>query len=626
MKTTIATMLILALLLVGLSHADDWPQWRGPERNNASAEENLLRQWPEQGRPEQGPPLLYQIDGLGEGITSLAIAGDQAFTISGFRGQEYVVAFDNRTGHRQWLSPLGPISDWIPAARLMRWLSQRSPTVTNEAVYAVSSAGAIISLARDTGKQNWFKDYQNDYGVTRQTWGYCDYPLVDGEHLICVPGGSEATVVALQRQTGREVWRTLLGEKDASSNQSLHDRSAHSATIHGKSNEIEFYVVITSRAVNLIAKQDGRLLDRYEKTSSTIANTHTPLLAGDDLIVTNGYGGGFARLSIEREGSDLKFVERFHQPIPLNPFQDHGALVGEMLFHTSRQDRLTRIDARTGTPLATRRLRGRQGMTFADGRLYCLSSFGQMTLLDAESDDLAIVGEWRLPEIPDAMGVTLPVVSQGKLFVRRDEQLFCFDVSREAVGLDSVPVVVKHDPPDLDTDGVEQQLPIPIYVPTPQDVVEKMLQQANLQPGKRLVDLGSGDGRIVITAAKIYRAHAIGFEIDQSLVDESQAKIVQAGLSQLASIKAKDMYQADLSRTDVLTLYVYPAVMDALKLQIKAMPAGSLVVSHQFAFPGITPDEALKMQSTDSGETHTIYRYTTPLVPTADSEQRHLPR
>ena len=139
-----------------------------------------------------------------------------------------------------------------------------------------------------------------------------------------------------------------------------------------------------------------------------------------------------------------------------------------------------------------------------------------------------------------------------------------------------------------------------------------MLEAAKLMAGQKLVDLGSGDGRIVVTAAKQFGARSIGYEIDKELVAISRAKIADAKIAELATIEASDMFKADLTDVDVLAIYLYPEVMNQLKKQIEQMNPGGIVVSHQFKFPGIEPDKAIEVQSA-TGERHLIYVYKLPL-------------
>lgn len=238
---------------------------------------------------------------------------------------------------------------------------------------------------------------------------------------------------------------------------------------------------------------------------------------------------------------------------------------------------------------------------------------GLVFLIDVDSANLEMGSSFQLPDIQPARGVTLPVIANGRFYLRFDNQLFCFDISRNVLKDQTGASLVRHLPPKLDPSLGDKRLPVPIYLPTPSDVVTRMLREADLKPGQKLVDLGSGDGRIVIEAAKSFGARAMGYEIDQELVASSRAAIVKEQLTATASIEAVDMYKADLSNVDVLTIYLYPVVMDALRKQISRMPAGSRIVSHQFQFAGVELEKQINMQSEESGEKHSIFFYRLPL-------------
>jgi outer membrane protein assembly factor BamB len=237
----------LVCLICEVNFADDWPQWRGPQRDNVSKEIGLLKKW-----PSAGPKPCLRIEGFGAGIAAPAVVGDRAYTLGVYGGYEYVIAFSTETGERLWLTKLGVPSsdDFVSAHRIMRWLSQRTPTVHDGKVYAVSTYGTLVCMSTEDGQPLWSKDFRKEYGVERQKWGYCDYPLVDGDVLICVPGGALATVVALNRHTGAEVWRRRLTTTEKESYPIV--RSVHSATLRGKINETDFYVVATDDAIRLL--------------------------------------------------------------------------------------------------------------------------------------------------------------------------------------------------------------------------------------------------------------------------------------------------------------------------------------------------------------------------------------
>jgi cyclopropane fatty-acyl-phospholipid synthase-like methyltransferase len=145
------------------------------------------------------------------------------------------------------------------------------------------------------------------------------------------------------------------------------------------------------------------------------------------------------------------------------------------------------------------------------------------------------------------------------------------------------------------------------FVPTPQEVVDRMLELAQVSPGDLLYDLGSGDGRIVITAARRYGAQAVGFEIDPALVTNSKRNIKEAGVEALAEIRDQDVRTVDLSPASVVTMYLYPGANLRLRAAImRQLKPGSRVVSHDFSMGDWKPDRVERM--TDSaGFVRTIY-------------------
>jgi len=158
----------------------------------------------------------------------------------------------------------------------------------------------------------------------------------------------------------------------------------------------------------------------------------------------------------------------------------------------------------------------------------------------------------------------------------------------------------------------------PIFSPTPQDVVERMLELAQLNQDDTVVDLGSGDGRIVTTAALKYGARAIGYETDHGLVTTSLARAREAGVAGLVDFKLQDMYTADLQQASLATVYLYPAALNKLKPQFSKMYPGAKIVSHHYAIPHVKPDRVITFRSKETGDDHKIWLYTVPLMNTAN--------
>src|SRR5262249_12226877 len=176
-----------------------WPQWRGPNRSNVSTETGLLKSW-----PKQGPPLAWKARGLGEGVASVAVAGGRVYTLGQRSEEESLTALEETTGKPVWSVPVGAA---IQENRVMRWLGQRAPLVDDERLYATTARGDIVCLRAVDGKEIWRRRYLQDFEGKRGIWGFADRPLVDGDRLICVPGGKRATVVALNKKTGDVIWK-----------------------------------------------------------------------------------------------------------------------------------------------------------------------------------------------------------------------------------------------------------------------------------------------------------------------------------------------------------------------------------------------------------------------------------
>lgn len=152
-----------------------------------------------------------------------------------------------------------------------------------------------------------------------------------------------------------------------------------------------------------------------------------------------------------------------------------------------------------------------------------------------------------------------------------------------------------------------------VYVPTPYDVVEKMLDMAQVKKGDVVFDLGCGDGRIVVTAAKKYGVKAYGYDIAPERVKEGWANIRKNGVEDLATISQQDIFTLDLSKANVVTLYLLPRLNVKLIPQLEKLKPGSRIVSHDFDMEGVKPDKVVTYTSKDDNVRHTIYLWTTPL-------------
>lgn len=607
--------LTIVFALIGASNvrSDDWPQWRGPKRDNISRETGLLKEW-----PDDGPPLVWRVGGVGEGIASVSVAAGHIYTVGYHEGGEFVSALELQSGERVWATRIGPV---VRESSLMRWLVQRSPTIDGDRLYAITAGGVLSCLRVSDGQELWKKDYIKDFGAARQGWGFGDYPLVDGERLICTPVGRDASVVALDKRSGKVIWKT---DADGS-------RSTYAATVVADVDGVRQYVTFLNRSLVGVRASDGQLLWSYDKVANSTANSYTPIVLSDSILSASGYGRRLALLKLARSDNGVKVHERYLARFGFDPFQDSTVVVGDFLYSYVGPGRPICIEWKTGKtvwgPLPATG-RGKAAITYADGRLYLRHSLdGRMTLAEATPKAYAEKGTFLIPDHERSRGSTFPVIAGGHLYLRDNNRLFCYDI--RAGTLDkprpeprTIVLSDRETKAQRDANGGRSRTgPRSVFVPTPQDVVEKMLELARIQKRDVVYDLGSGDGRIVITAAKKYGCSAVGYELDPELVDLSRFKAMKSGFGYRVRIVRRDLFTADLQRANVVALYLLPKQLQKLVPQLEKLKPGSRIVSHQFPIPDIESDKVIEVESKEDGTKHKVYLWTTPLKK-AEGQQR----
>jgi outer membrane protein assembly factor BamB len=580
---------------------DDWPQWRGPNRDNASAETGLLEEW-----PANGPPLEWRADGLGQGIASVSVAGGRIYTVGYVEGGEYLFALSQASGELVWATRIGSA---VKENRVMRWLSQRCPTVDKGRVYVMRADGDLVCLQVADGVELWRKSYPKVFGSGRPPWGYCDHPLVDGERLICAPGGEEAAVVALNKFSGEVIWATKVPDVD---------RPGYCSLIAAQIGGVRQYVAVFPHRTIGVAAQDGRTLWHDGKLKPHYGACHTPQIWDDYLYFPTSYHRDSVLLKLVRTESGFEVQEKYRRRMWLDPFQDNTVLVDDHIFTFLFPSQPIGIAIRTGETVWQQEKqpqRGRVGVTYADGRLYARYSNGLMTLVDVTPGGFVEKGSFTILDHVRSYGSTNPVIADGRLLLRDNARLFCYDIRQDALKAPrpapkSVAIRISASKPEND--------PRPgggrsVFVPTPHDVVEKMLELAAIQESDLVYDLGSGDGRIVIAAAKKYGCRAIGIEIDRELVELSGDKAKQAGVAKLVTFECQDVFTADLSEAEVVAMYLLPQQLKQLIPQLEKLKPGARIVSHQFEIPGVAAEKKLVIQSKEDGEEHPLYLWTAPL-------------
>jgi len=567
----------VAALLLGFgltqTRAADWPQWRGPDRSNDSKEIGLAAEW-----PKDGPRLLWKATGLGDGVAPVSVAGGRVFATGNSGADAICTALSEKDGKPLWTAKIGPA---IKELSVMRWLGQMAPTVDGERLYTVISNGDYACLDADTGKVIWKKHYVTDFAGKLGSFGYCDYPLVDGDHLIICPGGERNSVAALDKKTGALVWSCpIAGE-----------RSAHSVLVAGEIHGAKQYVVHLRNGLYGISST-GKLLWKYAGLSNGTANTHAPVIRNSNVFFANGYATGHALLKIEKMGENWTAQEVYRGKGKYVAWLGSPTRVGEHVFINTTAG-LCCLEWQTGKTIWEERL-DRCTYTMADDKLFIREQRGKVTLAAADPKEYRPLGSFTPPRNANALPAwTFPVIANGRLYIRDYDSLACYDVR--------------------DPDRPKKKVPDAVFVPTPPDVVAKMLELAAVKKDDVVYDLGSGDGRIVIAAAKAHGCKAIGVELDGELVAKSRTRARKAGVEKLVTFEESDLFEADFASASVVALYILPTMSQKLIPKFDKLKPGARIISHCFAIPGVMPDKVVRITSEEDDVERPVYLYTVPL-------------
>jgi outer membrane protein assembly factor BamB len=393
--------------------AADWPQWRGPHRDGVAEEKGLLQRW-----EPQGPPLTWKTSGLGEGYASVAIADGKIFTMGKRKNAVFVMARDAGDGHELWATPMGGSGGDPPSS---------TPTVDGDRVYVVGAQGDLVCLKAADGKKVWHKSFVKDFGGSIPTWKFCESPLVDGDKLVCTPGGAKATMVALDKKTGKLIWKCAVPGGAGSG-------SGYSSIVISEAAGVRQYVQLMGAGTGCIgvAANDGKFLWNYPRVSNGTASIPTPIVHSDYVFCSSGYGTGSALLKLSRSGSGVKADEvYFLGPSKLQNHHGGLVLVGDYVYGGQGDNNGIPIcvEMKTGKVMWESRGpgSGSAAVVYADGQLYFRYQDGLVALIAASPDGYKLNGTCKIPEVPRESW-THPVVAGGKLYLREQDNLFVYDV------------------------------------------------------------------------------------------------------------------------------------------------------------------------------------------------------
>ena len=400
--------MVCLLILSSIVSAEDWPQWRGVNRDGISLEKGLLKTWPNK------LPLRWKVVEIGVGYASPAIVKGSVFLQTTRGDKEIAIAFDEKTGQERWSTEIGTVG----VNRGPQYPGTRStPTVDGDHVYCLASAGQLVCVKVANGQAVWSKHLQKDFDGVVGNWAYSESPLVDGGLVICTPGGKEAALAAFKKGTGELVWKTAIPGGD---------RAEYASIVRASDGKRSQYVQFLGKGIVGVDAKSGALLWKYAKTAS-VANIATPIVSGSR-VFTSGSRSGGALVQLKPAANGTEAIEVYHRP-GLGASIGGAVLVGDKLFGTTRQAAFC-ADFVSGRTKWAKRAGGAASISYADGRLYMrFHKSGDVALVEANADSYREVGRMQQDDRSGTAAWPHPVIANGGLYLRDQGTLLCYDIA-----------------------------------------------------------------------------------------------------------------------------------------------------------------------------------------------------
>jgi outer membrane protein assembly factor BamB len=423
----------------------DWPQWQCADRNAVSKERGLLKEW-----TRDGPPLAWKIKELGGGYSAPSIAAGRIFGMSN-RGQDEVIwALTETDGKELWVTRLGPaFPQKMPQGKEGPGCT---PTVDGERLYVLGLGGDLACLQVRDGKIIWQRSLPRDFGGRVPTWSYRESPLIDGDKVVCTPGGEETTLVALNKLTGKTIWKSRLPDGPDGGPSSPGGRPgggpggfggfSRSGASYASAIAIDFegqrqYVQLTARALVGVAASDGKFLWRYDRPANRMSiNCSTPIYHDGLVFAASAYGagGGLVKLIKDANGG-VKAEEVYFAKKMQN---HHGGMIvfDGCLYGANGGNEggsLVCLDFKTGNIRWDERDSGQRrapkgSVALADGRLYYRTESGPMLLIEPNAKEYIERGRFDQPDRSELPAWAHPIIANGKLYLRDQDVLLCYYV------------------------------------------------------------------------------------------------------------------------------------------------------------------------------------------------------
>ena len=414
--------------------ATNWPSWRGELRDGVTKETGLLQEW-----PSDGPNKLWVSDQAGLGYSGFTIQDGILFTMGAFDKSESLLAFNANSGKKLWSLKVGELltNGWGDGPRM-------SPSVSGKKVYALGGKGNLVCVDIKSGKKLWQKSLVQDLGGKVPGWGYTESVLIDNGKIICTPGGKEGTLAALDANSGKTIWRTT----------NFTDGAQYSSPISITHRGQAQYVQLVMKNVVGVDPKNGSILWK-SSWPGKVAVIPTPIFSEGYVYITAGYGVGCKLIDIGKNyPSDV-----YENKVMKN---HHGGVikVGEHLYGYSDGVGWACQDFKTGELVWNeKKALGKGAIAYADKRFYCQGEGdGKVILIEASPNGWKTHGEFTInPQTkkrnPKGRVWTHPVICNGKLYLRDQEYILCYDLKKQDPAKKTIPTPIPSFLPRTSSEG-----------------------------------------------------------------------------------------------------------------------------------------------------------------------------
>jgi outer membrane protein assembly factor BamB len=374
----------------------------------------LLKEW-----PKEGPKLLWQVKEIGSGYSTPAVIGDKLYLLSNEGMEnESVLALAAADGKKIWSVRVGKVGN--PKQQPSYPAARSTPTVEGDVLYALGSDGDLVCLQVADGKVRWQKNLRAEFEGSPGVWAYSESPLIDGSTLVCTPGGSNATIVALNKNSGEVIWKCAVPGGD---------QAAYSSAIVTEIGGTKQYVQFLQKGLVGVDAKTGKFLWRYDKTAKgSPANIPTPVASDGYVYSGTGRGGG-GLVKVKKSDGAFEAEEVYAgQKLPTSI---GGAIKLEKDLYGTTGQAMVCADFTTGTLKWEERSIAPASLVYADGRLYLHGENGDVALVEPSAEGYREKGRFTLPDQPErgsSKAWAYPVVANGRLYLRDLNKLWCYEV------------------------------------------------------------------------------------------------------------------------------------------------------------------------------------------------------